>query len=159
MKGSGQSVKSLKVCVAASAGGHLIQLLQLWPSWQRHEIIYVTTRSDIAGRLNKAGRIYTVSDCNRQHLLQVVKAFFKCATIAFRERPDVVISTGAAPGLLMCVLGKITGSKVVWIDSITNTHRLSLSGWLVRPFADLLLTQWQELVDRYKKVEYAGQII
>ena len=159
MKASEQSNKSLKVCVAASAGGHLIQLLQLWPSWQQYEVIYVTTGTEVAGRLNKAGRIYTVSDCNRQHLWHVVKAFFRCAKIALGERPDVVISTGAAPGLLMCIWGKITGAKVVWIDSITNTQRLSLSGRLVRPFADLLLTQWQELAGKHKKAEYAGQII
>jgi hypothetical protein len=59
----------------------------------------------------------------------------------------------------MCVLGKMSGAKVVWIDSITNTERLSLSGRLVRPFADLLLTQWQELAEKYPRVEYAGQII
>lgn len=159
MEASNQSSKSLKICLAASNGGHLTQLLKLWPSWQRYEIIYVTTSSNVAVMLNKAGRIYTVADCNRQHLLKLVKSFFGCAKIAFSERPDIVISTGAAPGLLMCVWGKITGARVVWIDSITNTQRLSLSGRLVRPFADLLLTQWQEVADRYKKAEYAGQII
>ncbi len=150
---------TLRVCLAASAGGHLTQLLRLWPSWQRYETIYVTTSRSIAGKLNKAGRVYTVADCNRQRLTKVVKAFFKCIKIIRTERPDVVISTGAAPGLLMCVLGKMSGAKVVWIDSITNTERLSLSGRLVRPFADLLLTQWQELAEKYPQVEYAGQII
>jgi UDP-N-acetylglucosamine:LPS N-acetylglucosamine transferase len=159
MRASGQPSGSLKICVAASSGGHLVQLLGLGPSWQQYETIYVTTDDGIAGELNRTGRVYTVTDCNRRRLLRVAKAFFKCAKIAMSERPDVVISTGAAPGLLMCVLGKITGAKVIWIDSITNTQRLSLSGRLVRPFADLLLTQWQELADRYRKIEYAGQVI
>jgi UDP-N-acetylglucosamine:LPS N-acetylglucosamine transferase len=159
MKRNGSKNGKLRVCLAASAGGHLTQLLRLCSSWQRYEAIYVTTSRSFAGKLTKAGRVYTVADFNRQRLGNSAKAFFKCIKIIRTERPDVIISTGAAPGLLMCVLGKMTGAKVVWVDSITNTERLSLSGRLVRPFADLLLTQWQELEEKYPRAEFAGQII
>lgn len=136
-----------------------MQLLRLQPSWQQYEVFYVTTAKDIGGRLKKAGRIYRVEDCNRKRLLRLFKTFFSCAKIAFKERPDVVISTGAAPGFLMCIMCRMAGAKVLWLDSITNTQRLSLSGRLVRPIADLVLTQWQDIAEKYPKVEYAGQVI
>jgi len=83
----------------------------------------------------------------------------RCIRIAFRERPDVVISTGAAAGCMLCLLGKMLGAKIVWIDSITNVERISLSGRMVRYVADLFLVQWPELADRYKKVEYVGAVV
>ena len=56
-------------------------------------------------------------------------------------------------------LGKIVGSKVVWIDSITNVERISLSGRMVRYIADLFLVQWPELAGKYKNVEFVGTVV
>ena len=83
----------------------------------------------------------------------------RCMRIMFRERPDVIISTGAAPACICCFLAKLLGAKIVWVDSITNVERISLSGRLIRPFADLFLVQWPELVEKYRGVEYVGAII
>jgi exopolysaccharide biosynthesis glucuronosyltransferase PssD len=63
----------------------------------------------------------------------------------FWERPDVVISTGAAPGYIAIRLGKLLGAKTVWLDSIANVEHLSMSGALVGRYADLWLTQWPHL--------------
>ena len=68
-----------------------------------------------------------------------VKVLLRCIGIVFKERPDVVISTGAAAGCILCLLGKMRGAKVIWIDSITNVERISLSGRMVRHVADLFL--------------------
>ena len=58
------------------------------------------------------------------------------------------------------VIGALAlGAKVVWIDSITNVERISLSGRMVRYVADLFLVQWPELAGRYKKVEYVGALV
>ena len=65
--------------------------------------------------------------------------------IMLRERPDVIISTGAAPGLLAVVLGKLMGARTLWLDSIANADRLSLSGKLAGRYANLWLTQWPHL--------------
>ena len=83
----------------------------------------------------------------------------KCIHAVFKERPDVLISTGAAAGCMACYLGKILGAKVIWVDSIANVKHLSLSGRMVRYIADMFLVQWPELVNQYKNVEYAGTLI
>jgi UDP-N-acetylglucosamine:LPS N-acetylglucosamine transferase len=79
--------------------------------------------------------------------------------VIFKERPDVVISTGAAAGCLVCFLSKLFGAKVVWVDSITNVERISLSGRMVRYISDLFLVQWPELARQYSNVEYVGAVI
>lgn len=88
-----------------------------------------------------------------------MSVLLRCMRIVFHERPQVVISTGAAPACLCCLLAKLLGAKIVWVDSITNVERLSLSGRIIRPVADLFLVQWPELAEKYRGVEYAGAII
>jgi len=149
----------LRICLAASAGGHLTQLLKLAESWNGHETFCVTTTEVVRDTLSRFGEVYVVGECNRQHPVRVARVLVRCIRIVFGCRPDVVISTGAAAGCMVCLLSKIAGARVVWIDSITNVERISLSGRMVRYIADLFLVQWPELADRHKKVEYIGTVI
>ena len=149
----------LQICLAASAGGHFNQLLKLTDSWSRYETFYVVTSEVVCKDLKKSSRVFIVGECNRQHPLRVIRVLCQCIKIAYSERPAVTISTGAAPGFLFCLIAKIFGARIVWVDSIANIERLSLSGRMVRPFADLVLTQWPELAKKYRNVEYAGMVI
>ena len=149
----------VKVCLAASAGGHLSQLRKVAAAWAGMPTFWVTTGHMVSGSLGESGRVYAVGECNREHPLRLIAVLSRCIRIVLKERPSLVISTGAAPGCLMCLLGKLTGAKVVWLDSITNVERLSLSGRLIRPFADLLLVQWPELAKKYSNAEYVGSVI
>jgi UDP-N-acetylglucosamine:LPS N-acetylglucosamine transferase len=128
-------------------------------SWNGYEAFCVTTTEVVREKLAKFGPVYVVGECNRQHLLRVVKVLMRCIKIMVKEKPDVVLSTGAAAGCMLCLLGKILGAKVIWIDSITNVERISLSGRMVRYVADLFLVQWPELAAQYKKVEFVGTVI
>ncbi len=156
MRGSKQK---LRICLVASAGGHLTQLLKVANSWQGHETVCITTAKMVQDRLSEIGKIYVVGECNRQHPLRVMKVLLRCSSIIFREKPDVLISTGAAVGCISCFLGKLLGAKLIWIDSITNVEKLSLSGRIIRYIVDLLLVQWPELVEKHKNTEYAGTIV
>lgn len=151
--------KPMKICLASSAGGHLSQLLKLEDSWAGHETLFITTTEVVRDKLSKFGRVYVVGECNREHSLQVILVLLRCIGVILRERPDVVISTGAAVGCIVCFLGKLLGARVVWIDSITNVERISLSGRMVRYIADLFLVQWPELAKQYSDVEYVGAVI
>jgi UDP-N-acetylglucosamine:LPS N-acetylglucosamine transferase len=156
---SNSNQKQLRICLAASAGGHISQLLKLAESWNGYETFCVTTTEVVRNKLSKSGEVYVVGECNRQHPIRVVAVLLRCCRIIFKERPDVVISTGAAAGCMLCFLGKMFGAKVVWIDSITNVERISLSGRMVRYIADLFLVQWPELAGRYKEVEFIGTVV
>lgn len=149
----------LKICLAASAGGHLSQLLKVSRCTRGHDVSIITTSEAVRANLAKIGRVHIVGECNRQHLLRVLCVLFRCVGIVLQERPHVIISTGAAPACICCFLAKLLGAKVVWVDSITNVDRISLSGRMVRPIADLFLVQWPELAEKYRGVEYVGAII
>lgn len=153
--------KILTICLAASAGGHLSQLLLLQPVWQarEHSVICVSTGMMVREKLEAIGKTYIVGECNRQHPINTFTVMIKCLRIIFRERPDVVLSTGAAAGFLMCFFGKFAGAKIIWLDSIANTNRLSMSGRMIRPFANLVLSQWPEVAAGYPNVEYVGEMI
>lgn len=150
---------SVKICLAGSAGGHLSQLLKIAGAWSGYEVCWITTTEVVRASLGEQGNVHVVGECNRQHPVRALRVFFRCLRILRRERPDVVISTGAAPGCMAAILGHLAGAKVIWLDSITNVNRLSLSGRLVRPFADLFLVQWPALARKYRGVEYVGAVI
>ena len=149
----------MKVCVAASAGGHLSEVLKVAKSWLPYKATYITTTCVVRDTLARTGTVYVVGECNYQHLVRLVKVFLGCTRVMLKERPDVVISTGAAVGCIVCFLGKLLGAKLIWVDSIANVERLSLSGRLVRLIADVFLVQWPELAQKYRGVEYVGEVV
>lgn len=152
----------MKICVGASAGGHMNQLLKLLEAsgnWPQHPSFYITTLPQLAEKLEKSGRTYVIGECNRLHPLMTVLVFFRALKLVFAERPDVVITTGSLPLAMVCLSAKLLGAKVVWIDSIANVEKFSMSGSLVRHFADLFLTQWPELAKKYKNAQYAGTLL
>ncbi len=149
----------VKICLVASAGGHLSQLLKIVQAVNGYQAFVVTTSEAVRENLTRFGQVHVVGECNRQHGLRVVRVVLTCWRILHRERPDVILSTGAAPGCVCCFLGKLMGAKIIWVDSITNVGRLSLSGWLVRYIADLFIVQWAELAQKYRGTEYVGTIV
>ena len=151
--------KKWRICLVASAGGHLSQLLKLAETWKDYETFCVTATDVVREKLRKHGRVYVVGECNRQQPLRVIKVLLRCIRIVWREKPHVIISTGAAVGCITCFLAKLIGAKVIWIDSITNVERISLSGRMVRYIADLFLVQWPDLASQNKSVEYVGEVI
>jgi beta-1,4-N-acetylglucosaminyltransferase len=151
--------KKLKICLAASAGGHLTQLLKLANCWNEYDAFFITTCEEVKKKLEKSGNVYVAGESNRQHPIKIMKVILCCFKIIFKERPDVVLSTGAAVGCIACMIGKLTGAKIVWVDSITNVEKLSLSGRLVRPIANLFLAQWQQLAQQYTNVIFEGTLI
>jgi UDP-N-acetylglucosamine:LPS N-acetylglucosamine transferase len=150
---------NIRICLAASAGGHLTQLLKVAQSWGEHERFFITTSDTVKEKLSESGKVYVVGECNREHPLKVILVSARCIRTILRERPDVVMSTGAAVGCIICFLAKLLGAKIVWLDSITNVDHISLSGRMVRYIADVFLVQWPELAKKYSNVEYLGAVI
>jgi UDP-N-acetylglucosamine:LPS N-acetylglucosamine transferase len=137
----------------------LLGVLDKAEGWSSRPSIFVTTQPMLAPKLEKMGKTYVVGECNRNHPFEAVKIFFLGLSIMARDKPDVVVTTGSMPIAMICIAAKLFGKKVVWIDSIANTERFSVSGRLVYPFADLFLTQWPELAEKHRKAEYAGAIL
>lgn len=145
-----------KVVLIASVGGHWVQLLRLKPAFLDHEMIYISTKSTFSDTVEDC-KFYSIPDGNRKDKKLLVKSFYKVLKIIKKEKPDVIITTGAAPGLMGLLAGKLLGSKTVWIDSIANASQLSLSGKLASIFVSRVYTQWPELAT--DKIYYSGNVL
>ena len=95
-----------------------------------------------------SARFYSVANATRWNKFRLIVQALKIFWIVLRERPTLVISTGAACGFLAFFFAKLLlRSRTIWVDSMANVKTLSLSGKLVKPFADLWLTQWAHLAE------------
>ena len=137
----------------------MTQLLLLRDAYSDHPHFFLSSAGTVDERSTAGHAVYVVGEATRQSPFRLIPVFLRTVRALLRERPDVVVSTGAAPGCFACLVGKLLGAKVVWIDSIANTERLSMSGRIVRPFADLFLTQWPHVAEATRGAEYAGAIL
>jgi UDP-N-acetylglucosamine:LPS N-acetylglucosamine transferase len=147
-----------RVLAVSSGGGHWVQLQRLRPAFQHADMAYVTVADHYRHDLDSE-RFYVVTDFTRRSLPRLVKVVPQLLAILLRERPDVVITTGAAPGLIALLLAKMTTrATTIWIDSIANCERMSSSGLQARRFADKWLTQWPNLA-RPDGPQYWGAVL
>lgn len=147
----------MKVCLACSAGGHLTQILRLEDVWKKHPHFFVSEKNVDALELKKKEKVYFVMVPRRSHLRLLI-SFIQSFFIFLRERPDVVITTGADTAFATCILAKFFGKKLVFIESFSRITTQSLSGKLLYPRADLFLVQWPEQKKFYPKAEFAGSV-
>ena len=146
-----------KVLAIASGGGHWVQLMRLRPAFADAKMTFVTVRptyqSDVPGE-----DFRVIPDATRWNkfklLFMAAKIFWIVATV----RPDVVVSTGAAPGYFAIRFGRWLGARTCWLDSIANAEELSLSGQQIRPHASIVLTQWPHVAES-SGVEFAGSVL
>src|SRR4051812_15591301 len=145
-----------RVLAVASSGGHWIQLRRLEPPVAGHHGAWLTTHpGPPAG--GAPARLPTRPGANRRSKAALVRSALKIAWVLLRERPDVVVSTGAAPGYLAIRGARLLGARTVWIDSVANVDELSLSGRLASARADLCLTQWPHLAGG--RVQHRGAVL
>ena len=79
--------------------------------------------------------------------------------IILKERPRIIVSTGADVTIPICYLGKFLGIKVIFIESVCRIDDLSPTGKIVFPIVDLFLVQWEELTKKYSKARYWGAVL
>ena len=146
-----------RILAVASGGGHFQQLMTLRPGYDTGEVTYMTTLPDLAAQFGEGPQV-TVPDCNANTPL----AALRCSGVIFwrvlRLRPHVVITTGALPGVIAVMWGRLMGARTLWIDSIANAEELSVSGRLARRVAHVTLSQWPE-VAAATGTRYEGSIL
>lgn len=154
-------VAASRVMAIASGGGHWVQLRRMRTAWADCDVVWVTTHPGYQREIEADGgnaRFYAVTDANRWQKARLLRQFSQIVRIVLRERPHVVVTTGAAPGYFALRLGRMFGARTVWIDSIANAEELSLSGRKAGPYADLWLTQWPHLA-REDGPQYRGAVL
>ena len=148
--------KKLKVFPVASIGGHWLQLLRIAKALEKEfDVVYMSTHEKCATMVE--GRVYySMNDFSRWDFYKMFPELLHSIYIICKEKPSIVITTGAAPGLVCLFAAKICGIRTVWIDSIANVEHISFSGRIASKFASRIYTQWPSLAGN--KVIFAGNI-
>lgn len=150
--------KRVDLCLVCSAGGHLNNLCLIKPFWEQHDRVWVTfdrpdSRSALPGE-TIYGAYYPSNRSLKALVINTVRAF----RIISKERPKVIISSGAAPAVPFFYVGKLFGAKLIYIEVIDNYEGLSMSGRICYPVADVFVVQWKDLTKKYRKAVCFGKI-
>lgn len=132
-------------------------MTRLLPAFEGHEVILATVDRRLATSVRHL-RFHRINVATRWNKFGLVRQLLLIAGIVLRERPDVVVSTGAAPGFFALRLGKLLGARTIWLDSIANVEKLSTAGEKAGRCADLWLTQWEHLA-RPGGPQYRGGVL
>ncbi len=146
----------------SSGGGHWQQLNALRPAWgggvtDGGDAFYACTTPISQEKLGIV-HFAQIPDCNRNTVTKIFTSIPAYVGLFRQVRPTTVISTGALPGLFFIVMGKLFGAKTVWVESIANSEKLSLSGKVASYVADRYFVQAEHLADGKRRI-YAGSVL
>lgn len=157
-------MKKKKVMFISSTGGHLDELMQLKPMFEKYDYHIVTekTKSNLNLK-NKFPKkvsflVYGTKDYMLTYPFKLLFNCFKSLFIFIKIKPKYIVSTGAHTAGPMCCLGKIFGSKIIYIETFANSKTKSATGSIVYKFADLFIVQWEDMLELYPKGVYGGWI-
>lgn len=154
-----------RVLFISSTGGHLSELLQLKKMFDSYEYMLVTekTKSNIYLKDLYKDKIkflkYGTKD--RQKILYPFRLLYNCFKSLFiylKFHPDYVITTGTHTAGPMCCIGKIFGSKIIYVETFANISTKTITGRLVYPISDLFVVQWDSMKELYKDSVVGGWI-
>ena len=154
---SNMTNSSRKVLAVASGGGHWEQLMLLRDTLENYDVRFATTDPEIALQRG-IKNAETLPDCNQNTPLKAALCAIISVRIILKHRPNIVLSTGAAPGYFCLLAGRLIGAKTLWIDSVANGEELSRCGKLSKRTAHECLTQWEHLADG-NTVKYRGAVL
>lgn len=148
----------------SSTGGHLSELMQLSSMFSKYDYQIITekAKNNLDLKEKYKGKVHFLIFGTKDHFLtypfHLFANCFKSLYYYLKFQPDVIITTGAHTAGPMCCLGKIFGSKIIYIESFANISTKTVTGRLIYRFADMFVVQWEEMLKLYPKAIYGGRI-
>lgn len=153
-----------KVLFISSTGGHLSEMMMLNDLFKKYDYHIITektkTTKDLKKKYNKKLNylIYGTKDHKLTYPFKLLINCFISLFLYIKIRPDFIVTTGAHTAGPMCCIGKIFGSKIIYIETFANIYTKTITGRLIYKFADLFIVQWESLLELYPKATYGGWI-
>ena len=157
-------MKKKKVLFISSTGGHLKELLQLKKLFGKYDSYLITEKTDSTKKLKdeyKEKMGYMVFGTKDHMLTYPFKLLANCFISLYyfiKIRPKYIVTTGTHTAGPICYLGKIFGSKVIYIETMANISKKTITGKLIYPIADLFIVQWKSMLKLYPNAVYGGFI-
>jgi UDP-N-acetylglucosamine:LPS N-acetylglucosamine transferase len=152
--------KKKKICFAASSGGHFEQLMMLRPLMEKYDSFILTEKTKYL-TLKETDRAYYLSQVNRKEktwLPAMLKNTVQSIGIFIKERPDAIICTGVLAMIPMCLLCKLFGKKVIYLESFAKVTSPTKTGKMMYKYADQFYVQWESMLKVFPNAIYVGGI-
>ena len=153
-----KEINKCKICLVGSSGGHLTHLYMLKPIWEKTNRFWVTFNKEDANSLLEDEKVYHCFFPTNRNVWNLIRNTFLAIKVLHKEKPDLIISSGAAIAVPFFYLGKIKGAKTVYIEVFDRIDKSTLTGKLVYPVTDKFIVQWDEMKKVYKKSINLGSI-
>lgn len=153
-----------KVMFISSTGGHLTELMQLSKLFNKYDYHIVTekTKSNIALKDKYKEKINFLIFGTKDHILtypfKLIANSFISLYIYLKIHPDYIITTGAHTAGPMCCIGKIFGTRIIYIETFANIISKTVTGRLLYPISDKFIVQWENMNKLYPKSTFGGWI-
>lgn len=152
--------KNIKLCFAASSGGHYEQLLMLKPLMDKYNSFILTEKTTYLSEV-KGIKTYYIKQVNRKEKMRVFNLLFNAFIslyIFLKEKPDVIICTGVLAMIPMCLICKLFQRKLIYIESFAKVTSATETGKLMYRLADQFYIQWESMLEVFPKAIYIGGI-
>lgn len=153
-----------RVLFISSTGGHLSEMMRLSPLFKKYNYFIITEKDESTKMLAQKYKkkvfylIYGTKDHILSYPFKLLANCFKSLYFYLKIRPQYIVTTGAHTAGPMCCIGKILGSKIIYIESFANIETKTVTGRLIYHFADLFIVQWEEMLKMYPKAIFGGWI-
>lgn len=154
----GKGVDEMKICLVGSSGGHLTHLYMLKPTWEQYERFWVTFDKEDARSILEGEKVYPCYYPTNRNLKNLIRNTLVAWKVLRKEKPDVLISSGAAVAVPFFYLGKLMGKKLIYIEVFDRVDKPTMTGKMVYPIVDEFIVQWEEQLKVYPKAKNFGSI-
>lgn len=154
-------MKNIKICFAASTGGHFEQLMMLKQLMKKYNSFILTEKTHYEVKKSKEIKVYKVGQVNRKQAIFPIKMLInaiKSLIVFIKERPNLVITTGVLAMIPMCLIVKLFGGKLIYIESFAKISSPTLTGKFLYKYADQFYVQWESMLEIYPDAIYKGGI-
>lgn len=153
-------MRNIKICFAASSGGHFEQIMMLKPLMNKYDSFVVTEKTSYSSNVEGFTN-YRLMQVNRKELsmpFRLIINGFESIHILIKEKPDVIITSGVLAMIPLCLLAKLCGKKLIYIESFAKINSPTLTGKLLYKYADRFYVQWESMKEFYPDAIYLGGI-
>ncbi len=148
----------MKICLVGSSGGHLTHLYMLKPFWTKHDRFWCTFDKEDARSILLGEKFYSVFYPSNRSFKALLINLYRAIKILLHERPDIIITSGAAPAIPFFYVGKILGAKTVYVEVFDRIDKSTISGKVCYPVTDKFIVQWEDMKKVYPKAYNLGSI-
>ena len=152
------------VMFISSTGGHLNEMLQLKELFEKYDYYIVTekTKSNLNLKNKYKNKVSFLVYGTKDHMLvypfKLIYNTFKSLFIYLKVHPDYIVTTGAHTAGPMCCIGKLLGSRIIYIETFANITTKTVTGKCLYPIADKFIVQWESMIKLYPEAVYGGWI-